>query len=266
MSELNVSAVDAAPAANVEPQSQTTSIPAESVKTESAPVQQEQTTPEKPKQSPEENARFAEVRRKAQAEADAKAQDAVIERLYGKTHGIHTMAEYEAAVAEENARAEAAKIAADNAIPEPIAKELYESRKEREERQKSEKEAAEKAAETERKNAEYAAFFDLFKRENGRDFDANTDNLPQDVWDAVKAGTPIKYAYMEHRLSQLRAGTKAIEQNAKAAEADTGSVIGNGPAEGADHITEESFEAHRSDAGWVRKNLDKINKSRMKWK
>ena len=60
--------------------------------------------PEQPRQTPEENAQYAKIRRDAEAKAMAKAQadfDAKIAALLGETHGINSFAEYERALQAE---------------------------------------------------------------------------------------------------------------------------------------------------------------------
>lgn len=65
-------------------------VESESVETEVAPVAEQV-------QSKEENAKFAEVRKKA----EQHAIDKFISDQYGKSHGIHTEAEYNKAIAEQ---------------------------------------------------------------------------------------------------------------------------------------------------------------------
>jgi hypothetical protein len=69
----------------------------ESVQSE---VATEQPT-EKPVQSKEDNAKYAEIRR----EAERKAQDKLISEMYGASHGIHTKAEYDRIVREQQIQA-----------------------------------------------------------------------------------------------------------------------------------------------------------------
>lgn len=52
---------------------------------------------EKPVQSKEDNAKYADVRRKA----EQAAQDKLIDEMYGKSHDIHTKAEYDKAMAKQ---------------------------------------------------------------------------------------------------------------------------------------------------------------------
>lgn len=60
-------------------------------------------------QSPEQNAQFAKIRR----EAESRARDQMISEMYGQTHGIHTYADYQAALQEQRAREEAEKLGVD---------------------------------------------------------------------------------------------------------------------------------------------------------
>ena len=95
MFETNEITVNAEQVEVVTPQVETPEAPvneieSESVETEVAPVTEE-------KQSQEENAKFAEVRRKA----EQAAIDKFISDQYGKSHGIHTKADYDKAIAEQ---------------------------------------------------------------------------------------------------------------------------------------------------------------------
>lgn len=94
-------------------------------------------------------------------------------------------------------------------IPEELAQEILESRKDREARKQQEQM---KAAE-EKKNAEYQEFFDFFRQTNGKEFVPNEDEIPQEVWDANANGVPLKYAYMEHHNNQLRSQLQVLKQN-----------------------------------------------------
>lgn len=95
--------VNALPEVNVEPQAQ--EVNSESVHEEVAPSQNE-----KPIQSAEENAKYAQVRREAEQKAYQKAQDELIASMYGESHGIYTKADYDKAIAEAKAAEERAKI------------------------------------------------------------------------------------------------------------------------------------------------------------
>lgn len=97
----------------------------------------------------------------------------------------------------------------DNNIPEEYAREMLESRKDREERQK---EKVEKSREVEQQK-EAGEFFEYFKQTNGRDYDSSKDKIPQEVWEANKQGTPMKYAYMQHHANELKSQLKTFKQN-----------------------------------------------------
>lgn len=118
----NESSVNAEPVVNVEPQQTnepvdtTANEPVNAGSGEVAPSQ----TASKPVQSAEENAKFAAIRREAEAKAQAEAQkivDAEYSRLYGAEYGIHSKADYDAYVAklerEQQMQKEAAEYKAD---------------------------------------------------------------------------------------------------------------------------------------------------------
>jgi hypothetical protein len=110
-------------------------------------------------------------------------------------------------------------------ISEEVAQELLESRRDREERKK-EKEAK---AEEEKKNAEFGEFFNYFREANGREYVPNQDIIPENVWESVNQGVPLKFAYMAHENSQLRTQLSTLKQNkANASKAPVGSVTAHG--------------------------------------
>jgi hypothetical protein len=110
-------------------------------------------------------------------------------------------------------------------ISEEVAQEMLENRKFREQFE-SEKKA--KAAE-EKKNADYNEFFDYFRQANDRDFNAQSDEIPQSVWEATEKGVPLKYAYMEHQNSQFKNQLQTLKQNeSNAKKAPVGSITQHG--------------------------------------
>jgi len=110
-------------------------------------------------------------------------------------------------------------------ISEELAQEMLENRKFR---QQFEAERQAKAEE-EKKNAEYNDFFDYFKQANGRDFNSQTDEIPQSVWEMNANGIPLKYAYMQHLNQQLQQQLQTLKQNEEnAKKAPVGSVTANG--------------------------------------
>jgi hypothetical protein len=110
-------------------------------------------------------------------------------------------------------------------IPEELAQEILEGRKEREERKKQEAEAAEE----QKKNQDFAEFFDYFRTANGREYVPNQDAIPENVWESVNQGVPLKFAYMAHENTQLRSQLSTLKQNkANASKAPVGSVTAHG--------------------------------------
>jgi len=264
MEELNT--VDAVVEEVVTPQVE--EVEAEVVENvESEVVTDTQEEAEKVVQSPEENAKFAEIRRKYEAdkaEAEQKAQDALIAKMYGESHGITTVKDYEEAIAKQKEQEAIAAIQEEKNYSEEDAKDLFEARKIKAEKeaQQAELKNAEKQKEVE--NQQNIDFLDYFKSENGRDYDPKKDVIPSEVWELVKNKTPLKYAYMEYELKQLRLGAKATEKNAENTEVALGSVKSDGAIDN-DYISEALFDSKKSDQRWVMKNLDKISKSRKTW-
>ena len=78
---------------------------------------------EKPVQTPEENAKFKEVRTRAAQEA----QDKLIAEMYGESHGIYTKADYDRAVKEQKEAEMLEKMKSEEVDPKEIYKALKES-------------------------------------------------------------------------------------------------------------------------------------------
>lgn len=102
MDESNVSTVNAEPEVNVEPQAteQTTEVNGEG-----SEVATEQPT-ERPVQSAEDNAKFASMRREYEARIATESQkaiDAEYDRMFGAEYGIHSKAEYDERIAQQQA-------------------------------------------------------------------------------------------------------------------------------------------------------------------
>lgn len=82
---------------------------------------------EKQAQSAEENSKYADMRRKLQAEGQAETQkqiDAEYSKLYGKDYGIHTKADFDKAIAKQNREAEIQQEAQKQGISEELARRL----------------------------------------------------------------------------------------------------------------------------------------------
>jgi hypothetical protein len=173
--------------------------------------------------------------------------------MYGESHGIHTYAEYEAALAKQEQEQQLQELLAKN-IPEEYATEMLESRKLREEI-RAEKEAKQKQAQ---QQADYQDFIKAFP-------DVQANDIPADVWKANASGIPLKYAYAEHALRLTKEVEAKAKANAENAKGSMGSVTGDGVANEADFITYETFEKNKNNQSWLVKNLDKLNKSRANW-
>jgi len=198
----------------------------------------------KPQQTAEDNAKFAAVRR----EAEAKARDKVISELYGKSHNIHTYADYQEAVARENMQREIEEL---GDIPEDVAKEIVEARQ-------FKKKLAEEAEQT----RQYKEFMDTFPT-----IDVNT--IPVEVFEMAAQGRDLTSAYALYQVKNLdkikvqteQETIKKIKQNV---ETSTGDLSGNQVQDdkmSVDQVNKllESMGGKERSA-WVDKNIDKLEK------
>jgi hypothetical protein len=113
-------------------------------------------------------------------------------------------------------------------ISEELAQEMLENRKFREQFEAEKKAKADEA----KQNEEYNEFFDYFRQANGRDYQPNTDNIPESVWEAAQNGVPLKFAYMQHQNQVLQQQLQTLKQNqTNAKKAPVGSVTAHGSNE-----------------------------------
>lgn len=205
---------------------------------------------EKPAQSAEENAVYAKIRREAEQKAYAKAQDELIAKMYGESHNIHTVAEYEAAIREQEIRQQYEN----KDLPEDVINEIVESKKFRE-NYDAEQKAKEQQAQKQKDLQDFITAFP----------DVKPDDIPVEVWQANANGIPLRYAYADHALQLARKADAIAKANAENAKSSTGSVSGDGAAIEPDFISYEAYEKNKNNQSWVNKNFDKIMKSRAKW-
>lgn len=212
-----------------------------------SPDVKEETPKEQPKvQTKEENAQFAEVRRK---EAK-KAEDALVKKL-AKSFGwenIETREQLDAALEEQEIKKEAEE----KGVDESYVKKL----------KKLEKENAEYKTKQQREE-QYKKFFKEYP-------DVSIKEVPQEVWNEFTAGKDLTDSYaryenktLKEKLAKYELQNKAEELNQSNSQASTGSVKSTLPQESG-LITQEQFDANKSNKEWVNKNLDKLIKSRNK--
>jgi hypothetical protein len=121
-------------------------------------------------------------------------------------------------------------------ISEEVAQEMLENRKFRDQYEKGE----EAKAEEEKKNAEFGEFFNYFREANGGNMYL-IRTIPENVWESVNQGVPLKFAYMAHENSQLRTQLSTLKQNqSNAQKAPVGSVTAHG---GNEIAAEDDFYA-----------------------
>lgn len=261
MPEEILNSVDAEHAPNVEVQA----VEPEHVEPDTS-VTPEAAEPERAKQTPEENAAFAKVRREAEERARVKAEDDVIARLYGESHGIKTMAEYNAAIEAQKEAERIAELEERGIDPEFINKLIDSSPDVVEARQIKEKHKKEQAD-----IANRTEFLNHFKKEYGREFDFDKDEIPMEAWEMTLKGMPLKDAFeiaqakiLRAELAAVKSGQAAQEVNEKNARRSPGAIGTDGVTE-SNYISPETFDLHKSDRSWLVKNFTKIAASRREW-
>ena len=97
-------------------------------------------------------------------------------------------------------------------IPEDYAREMLDNKKFRETYQSEQEQARAAAAANAKQEADTKDFLEYFAQENGRPFNPQADQVPQEVWEMNSGGVPLKLAFMEHQaqlqkteLARLRA-------------------------------------------------------------
>ena len=178
---------------------------------------------EKPAQSAEENAKFASLRREYEqkiAQAEQKAIDAEYSRLYGDSHGIHSKADYDKAIALQEQEEHDQTIREEyeaNGLPEDVVSELVEWKKSREQ-SKAEQEAKQQQ---EKQQAEMQDFIKKYPN-------VKPDDIPVEVWQVNASGVPLRYAYADYANDQATKAEEIARANAENAKSSTGSVSGLG--------------------------------------
>jgi len=263
MEENIVSSVNAEPVVNVEPQETTVNEPVNAGSGEVATPQ----TVSKPVQTPEQNAEFARVRR----EAETKAKDAVISEMYGESHGIHTYAEYQAALADQKAAEQRAKFQEENGIDpdalKPVFQQWKESDPDFQELKAIRAEKNQTKALTDLNNELKDAGVDLQIKDLSNEELSKLPNI-DGILEQVQKGHSLADAFFLANKKDIisRQAQTAQQETIKKITANGESSPGSLSAGGeSDFISQELFESKKSDQRWVIKNLSKIQKSRANW-
>jgi ATP-dependent protease HslVU (ClpYQ) ATPase subunit len=236
--------VDSTPSENVD---------SESVETEVAPVAE-------PKQSKEDNAKFAEVRKKAEREA----LDKFISDQYGKSHGIHTKAEYDKAMAEQKQNELLESLKDGEVDPKEVYEKMKQNDPEFQQMKKSRQEAYVNTQLSEL-NTDLKGF--------GLDIEINSlDDLvklpnSEQVIKYVDNGNTLAEAYfLANKQDIINQNTTKIQQDtinkiANNGESTPGSLSDTG--ETPSFFTEA--QVNKMSQAEVNKNLDLIHKSMKSW-
>jgi hypothetical protein len=193
-------------------------------------------------------ARLAKERQKIETETAQKARDAYIaEQGYvWKGNPIKTEAEYKQALYEKELE--------DKGMNPDDIKKLVDEHPD----VKAAREIKEIQSKRERENAEFKDFANSYP-------EVKPTDIPKEVWEQQAKGIPLKYAYADYALRQMKAEEAKAKANKANADSSTGSVNSNGNTNDVGFISFEDFEKNKSDQGWVNKNFDKIMKSRAQW-
>ncbi len=145
-------------------------------------------------------------------------------------------------------------------IPPEYAKEMLENRKFRESYQSQQQQAQAQQA----KQKMFGEFLEAYP-------DVKNEDIPPEVWQAVKRGESLLNAYIRYENKQFREKLAGFEQqqqtqaaNDKNAAASAGSAKTQGKTGG--FISREQFDTNKSNQKWVMDNLDLIEQSRKHWK
>ena len=228
-------------------------VESESVETEVAPVTEE-------KQSKEENAKYAEVRRKA----EKAAIDKFISDQYGQSHGIHTKEEYDKAIAEQKQKELLAKMSDGESDPMEVYNQMKANDPEYQAMKQSKQEAYIKNQLSELNN-------DL----KGLELDVTIEGiddlvkLPNSdkIIKYVENGNTLSDAYfLSNRQDIISQKTNQIQQNTikqieANGEASPGALSDNGNK--GTFFTEE--QVNNMSQKEVNENLDVIYKSMKSW-
>lgn len=229
------------------------------------------------KQSPEENSKYAAARREAEARAKeleekVKAYEEKVNRIEqltkkGGFESIDTFTEtYEQQLKQRELEEKRAKIESMG-----MDFDVYEELVANDPRVKKAIEFEQSQAEQQKQQKEIGEFLEYFKETNGRDYDFDADKISTEVQEMMNRGVPLLVAYkaaeettiLKKKLAELEKQLEAKQTNERNSNSTPGAL--NGTPTDDSFISAETFEANRKNQDWVKKNLEKIVKSRPKW-
>lgn len=171
----------------------------------------------KPVQSAEENSKFASQRRDNEQKAYIKAQDDLVARQYGASHGIYTVADYDKAV-NEQAQAEQNKAYEDAGLNQDMINKIVNDNPTVRQAQQ----IISKQAEDARINADIQNLFADFP-------EAKDSKIPDSVFlESISKGIPLTYAYAHFATKNALAiaeqkTLRGLQQNAQTSPGALGS-------------------------------------------
>lgn len=226
----------------------------ESEETEVAPVTEEV------KQTPEENAKFAEVRKKA----EQAGRDKFISDQYGESHGIHTEAEFKVAMAKQK-KAELMESLKDGEVnPEEVIEQIKENDPDYQRMKQQETESFVRT-QLEELNKDLKDL-DIDVTLNSIDDIVKLENSDE-VTNYIEKGMTLSEAYfLANKQSIIQNDRNKIQQDTiKQIEANGNSAVGSlsDTGETASYFTEE--QVNGMSQAEVNKNYELIRKSMKSW-
>jgi len=166
-----------------------------------------------------------------------------------------TVEQFVAACEEADKQAQISELAQTGQIPDEIAQELYESRREKQAR-----------AQMQQRLAPVNELLQYYP-------DLKPEDIPESVWrETVSNGKSLAAAYAKYdsdrkaaEIAKLKESIQIRGNNADNADVSPGGVTGGGSPSDAGFISAETFEQNKNDQRWIIKNLSKIQDSRKKW-
>lgn len=236
-----------------------------------APAKQQTEVKEtKAAQTPDENAKYAAARRKAEADAAASIQKAKDEfaASIAKRTGLATPDRPISSADDFERYLNNLELKAAGVDPE-----TYKQLREKDPDVIKAKQVLETQSKAQKEFESFTSFVKAFEEKNKRPFGVEDKAFYAEIKEeAQKTGKDVLDVFyrkrsdsLESRLAELEAKIKESETNKANADSSPGSVTTGGKDTATDYISFDVFTKNKGNAKWVRDNYDKIMKSRPKW-
>ena len=208
---------------------QTEEVSTEEVSTESSATEEAATPQDTEVQSQEDNAKYADIRRKAEEKARQKSKqevDTKFSELFGDEYGIKTVDDYLDAIKGQREQDKVNKLIEEN-VPEQYAKEMIENQKFREQYQT---EQQKKVEETKR--------LEELKEFQNEYPDVKLDAIPKEVFEQIENGRTLTDAYSRYEVKALKDQLAQYKKQTENGQLSTGPIAISDGGESTD-LTDE---------------------------